>query len=202
MSRIFSPKNTNFPSPCIQRNLPATVRNFDLLCFCYSKFHCATKWEVGSATPARKSLRCLVFKNVLLERTCRGADAVRWIKRPAELRVACLTDKTIYGYQANHKTYAFQTRTSRTAKVTTSRSNKHFFKPRSEAPSGSNQAPVQSYIGNFPQQKYEADDMLFFFFFFFKFAFITFNPCFTAWVCHGVFTMCFLLLDYIAYVLS
>jgi hypothetical protein len=36
----------------------------------------------------------------------------------------------------------------------------------------------------------------------FLFAFITFNPCFTAWVCHGVFTMCFLLLDYIEYVLS
>jgi hypothetical protein len=36
----------------------------------------------------------------------------------------------------------------------------------------------------------------------FLFAFITFNPCFTAWVCHGVFTMCFRLLDYIAYVLS
>jgi hypothetical protein len=36
----------------------------------------------------------------------------------------------------------------------------------------------------------------------FFFAFITFNPCFTAWVCHGVFTMCLLLLNDIAYVLS
>ena len=38
--------------------------------------------------------------------------------------------------------------------------------------------------------------------FFYLFAFITFNPRFTAWLCHGVFTMCFLLLDYITYVLS
>ena len=38
--------------------------------------------------------------------------------------------------------------------------------------------------------------------FFFYFAFITFNPCFTAWVCHGVFTVCFLLLIYITYALS
>jgi len=37
---------------------------------------------------------------------------------------------------------------------------------------------------------------------FFLFAFISFNPCFTAWVCHGVFTMCFLLLIYITYALS
>ena len=37
---------------------------------------------------------------------------------------------------------------------------------------------------------------------FFLFAFITFNPCFTAWVCHGVFTVCFLLLIYITYALS
>ena len=37
--------------------------------------------------------------------------------------------------------------------------------------------------------------------FFFKFAFISFNPCFTAWVCHA-FTMCFLLLIYITYALS
>ena len=37
---------------------------------------------------------------------------------------------------------------------------------------------------------------------FFLFAFLTFNPCFTAWVCHGVFTACFLLLIYITYALS
>jgi len=38
--------------------------------------------------------------------------------------------------------------------------------------------------------------------FYFLFAFVTFNPCFTAWVCHGVFTVCFLLLIYITYALS
>jgi hypothetical protein len=38
--------------------------------------------------------------------------------------------------------------------------------------------------------------------FFFICFYYFFNPCFTAWVCHGVFTMCFLLLAYIAYVLS
>lgn len=36
----------------------------------------------------------------------------------------------------------------------------NIFKPCPEAPSGSNQAPVQSYIGNFPQRKYEADHIL------------------------------------------
>jgi hypothetical protein len=147
VSRIFSPQNTNFPSPCIQRNLPATVRNFDLLRFRYSRVHCATKWEEGSATPARKSVRCLQLKNhILLERTCQGADAVRWIKRPAELRVTCLTDKTIYGYQAKHKTGAFQTRTVQAGQPKLLPAGAvNIFKPRLEAPSGSNQAPVQSY---------------------------------------------------------
>jgi len=137
VSRILSPKNTNFPSPCIQRNLPAIVREFDVLRFRYSRFHCATKWNLGSTTAARKTLRCLEFKNnILLDRTCRGADAVRWIKRSAELRVACLTDKTRYGYQVNHKPYAFQTRTSRTAKGTASRSSKHYLSHVQKRPQG------------------------------------------------------------------
>jgi len=137
VSRTLSPKHTNFQSPCIQRNPPATVRNFEFLRSRYGTLHCATRWEVGSTAAASKSLRCLEFKNdILLEITCRGADAVRWIKRPAELRVACLTDKTRYGYKANHKTYAFQTRTRRTAKLTANRSSKHFLSHVQKRPQG------------------------------------------------------------------
>ena len=57
-------------------------------------------------------------------------------------------------------------------------------------------------------KKYKFTSLIYFFlialsqFFFYLFAFITFNPCFTAWVCHGVFTVCFLLLIYITYALS
>jgi hypothetical protein len=105
VSTILNTNNTNYPRPCIQRNLPATVRNFDPLRFRYSRFHCTTKWEAGSTAPGRKTIRCLEFQNdILLERPCGAAEAVRRIKRPAELRVACFKGKTIYGYRANHKT--------------------------------------------------------------------------------------------------